>query len=159
MPTTRPDASGRRRPPAGLRLAFLALIVVALLCVADDSVRLTYKPGYPLPGTSTAHAETTVRRTSEWKGAQGDIDSYFATVSDLVARLGKQPDCGPMPIHAATVTVDVSVGSMTFWRECAMEHLRIPIAQAATPRQLEHNLAFERLVTLTIERSNATFTR
>jgi hypothetical protein len=40
-----------------------------------------------------------------------------------------------------------------------MEHLRIPIAQAATPRQLEHNLAFERLVTLTIERSNATFTR
>jgi hypothetical protein len=127
--------------------------------MAEDLVRLTYRPGYPPPGTSTAHTEVTVTRTFQWPGAKGETDSYFEAITELLARLEAQADCGPMPIHAATVTVDVSIGSRTLRRKCAVEGSRVPVFQGATQQQSAHNQAFEQLLKLTIARSNAMFAK
>jgi hypothetical protein len=142
-----------------LRLTVLALSFTSMTCLADDSVRLTYRPGYPPPGVSTTHADVVVSRTFEWKGAKGEIDLYFGAVAELIDLLEKQKDCGPMPIHAPTVTVNVNMGSRHFRRECAVEKSRIPVFENATPQQLAQNQAFEQLLRLTIERSNAMFAK
>jgi hypothetical protein len=67
-----------------LQLLAIPLSAFALHCSAADSVRLTYNPGYPLPGISTERAEILVTRTFTWPGSNAEIDKYFNAVSEIL---------------------------------------------------------------------------
>jgi len=136
------------------QLLAVALLAIALQCSAADSVRLTYNPGYPLPGLSTERTEVVVTRTFTWPGSSAEIDKYFNAVSEIVTVL-EQSNCGVLAIHAPTVTVRIDLGDRSLSLECALSASGVPTDIDAPPGQLVQKQAFDRLLKLTIERSNA----
>jgi hypothetical protein len=60
-----------------------------------------------------------------------------------------------MAIHSPTVTVRIDLGDRSLSRECALSASGVPTDIDAPPEQLVHKKAFERLLKLTVERSNA----
>jgi hypothetical protein len=138
-----------------LRSLAIALSAMAIQCLAADSVRVTYHPGYPLPGLSTERVEVVVTRSFTWPGSDAEIDKYFNSVTKIVAQLEQRSNCGVMPIHSPTVTVRIDQGDHTFSRVCAVLGTGAPMRLNASPEEVAHDQAFERLLKLTVERSNA----
>jgi hypothetical protein len=143
--------------PAQLRWSAIALLGIAFQSAAADSVRITYRSGYPLPGLSSEASEVVVDRPTTWPESRAEVDLYFLSVVDLANQIAQQPDCGAMPLHTPTVTIQVQVGALALSRVCPYSLTGVPSRIGATADELAHNAAFERLLALTIQRTRALF--
>ena len=136
-----------------LHFLAIALLFTGLQCYAADSVRITYDPGYPPPGVSTERAVVLVNRTFTWPGSDAEIDKYFNAVAEIVAILEKT-NCPPA-MHSPTVSVQIDLGDRSLSRECGLSATGVSTSIGASAGELANKQALERLLKLTIERSNA----
>src|SRR5262245_28679443 len=98
-------------------LSLFVLVFGFTAARADDSIRITYSSGYPMPGYSTEDSEIAVSRKSvgPTRPSQSDIDRYFDSVRRVLESANSGPAWEPPPaLHADVVKVEIVLGARKY---------------------------------------------
>ena len=96
-------------------LVFTIIAFVATVADADDSIRITFASGYPMPGSSTETSNVYITRESgdyAEPSRKSEIDSYFELLRKTLDEAKTPAVWEPAPaMHADTVRVEIVLGS------------------------------------------------
>ncbi len=161
-----------RLPTQFVVISFIVL-ATAGGAYAGDSVSLRYLPGYPLPDQSIERVEVRVERVYTSPKAEGqDIDRFFSSVQAILSEHGIVGDWQAVIPDAPSIEITVLLNGRRIRlasahvvlerkgnrivTERGMESLDQRTKDAVLSKQSEpyrrHRIAFEKLLSLTLER-------
>jgi hypothetical protein len=135
-----------------LRICLGAVIASAFACNAADSVRVTFRPGYPLHGVSEASAQVEVSRTSKGSYGEAEIDRYFTAIKSALAEIGPEKFCTFFAVDVSTVMIQIDLSGSARSLECTR-------GTGTNASSSPEERAFNRIVQLTLEQAQRTLTK
>jgi hypothetical protein len=135
------------------RAAILILGCEAFACTAADSVRVKFRPGYPLSGVSVETSEVVVTRESRGNFRDVAVDLYFAEVKSALAEAGGKASCTEFAVDFPVVTIQIELEGQFTTLECNPLPLDSTISSEETYPESIRQRTFQRIVKLTLERA------
>jgi hypothetical protein len=126
------------------------LVLGSAAAAMADSVRVTLKPGMPLGGLSVDAAQILVSRVAKGSYREIEIDRYFASIQAQLEEIGPGEFCTQFAPDVPRVSIQIELGGSSRTLECTVS------TGTSAPHSTARDLAFNRILDLTIEQARKT---